>query len=105
MCFVFRLFLGTLASSSAPLLSPNSVHWMTRSALGMSRIIFNYVTISLRGKTSLVAVDNAMYSAYVVDNVISVWRRLNHVMGQPAYLITHPVLDLTELGSSQVSLV
>ena len=78
---------------------------MTSFAFGMSRIVFNSVTISLSGKTSLAAVDSAMYFASVVNNTVSVWRELNHVMGQSAYLITHPVLDLTELGSSQVSLV
>ena len=75
---------------------------MTSFAFGMSRIVFNSVTISLSGKTSLAAVDSAMYSASVVDNAISVWRRLNHVMRQLAYLMTHLVLDLTELERSQV---
>lgn len=103
--FILGLLLGTFANSSAPLLSLNKVHPINNSASGISNIGFYSKIISLNGKTSLVAVDKAMYSVSVVLNVISVWWRPNHVMGHHAYLMTHPVLDITELGSSQVYIV
>ena len=105
MCFVLGLFLGTFANSSAPLLSSKSVHLICNFASGILNIGFISSINSLKGSTSLAAVHGAMYSASVVDREISVCKRLNHVIGQPAYLITHPVLDLTELGSSHVSSV
>ena len=77
---------------------------MFNSACGISRISLIYKINSLKGRTSLAAVDKAMYSASVVLRVISVWSLDNQVIGLPPYLMTHPVLDLTELGSSQVSL-
>ena len=40
--------------------------------MGIFRIGFNSITISLNGKTSLAAVDNTIYSASVVDNVLLV---------------------------------
>ena len=104
MCFVLGLFFGTLASSSAPLLSSKSANLMFKLAFGMFKIDLSSKINSLRGRTSLAAVDNAMYSASVVLRAISVCSLLKYVIGQPAYLIMHPVLDLTEFSSSHVSL-
>ena len=101
ICFVFGLFFGTLASSSAPLLSSKSVHLMFSFAFGIFRIDFS----SLCGRTSLAAVDKAMHSASVVLSTIYVCILLKYAIGQLAYLIMHPVLDLTEFSSSHVSLV
>ena len=86
MCLVLGLFLGTLANSSAPLLSSKSVHLICNFASVMFKICLISEINSLKGNTSLAAVDSAMYSASVVDRAISVCRRLNHVIGQPAYL-------------------
>ena len=58
---------------------------------------------SLSGRTSLAAVDKAMYPASVALSAISVCRRLKYVIGHLAYLITQPVLDFAEFSSSQVS--
>ena len=60
MCFVLGLFFGTLASSSAPLLSSKSVHLMFSSAFGIFRMDLSSKISSHRGRTSLAAVDNAM---------------------------------------------
>ena len=79
------------------------MHFIFNSAAGIFRIGFYSKTNSLNGNTSLAAVDSAVYSASVVDIAISVWRRLAHVFGQPAYCIIHLVLYLTECGSSLVS--
>ena len=71
----------------------------------MYRITFNSNIITLSGNTFLVAVDKALYYASVVIDVIYVWRLLNHFMAFPSYLITHPDLNLTEFGSTQISFV
>ena len=103
MCFVLGLFLGTFANSSAPLLSSKSVHLICNFASGIFNLGFISTINSLKGSTSFAAVDSAMYFAYVVDRAISVCKQLNHVIGQPAYLMIHPVLDFTGLGFSHVS--
>jgi hypothetical protein len=53
------------------------------------------VKICLRGNSSLVAVDKAIYSLSVVERAISVWSLLHHVTGHPQKYITKPVLDKT----------
>ena len=58
---------------------------------------------SLRGNTSLATVLNVMYSDSVVNMAISVYNLLKYIMGYLAYSIIHPILDLIELGPSQVS--
>ena len=100
MCFVLGLCFGTLANSSAPLLSSNNVHLSFRSAHGISSIFDNSIIVDLRGTNSLVAVDKAIYSASVVLSAISVCSLLAHAIGQFAYFMTYPVLDVTEIGSS-----
>ena len=97
MCLVLGLFLGTVDNSSIPLLSSKSVHLACNLASGMSKMGFNYKINSLSGNTSLAVVDSTIYSASVVDMAISFCNQLNHVIGHPAYFITHPVLDFTEL--------
>ena len=77
---------------------------MFNSASGMLSIDFKSIMSSLNGRTSLAAVDRAIYSASVVLRAISVCRWLKYIMEHPAYLITQPVLDLTEFSSSHVSL-
>ena len=72
MCFVLGLFSGTLANSSATILSSNSVQLMFNSACGVSIISLISKINSLNGRTSLVAVDKAIYSASVVLRAISV---------------------------------
>ena len=103
ICLVRGLFLGTLANFSAPFLSSKSVYLICIFASGISKIDFISRIHSHKSRTSLTTVDNDMYSASIVDKAISVWKWLNHVIGNPAYFITHPILNLTELGSSQVS--
>jgi len=52
------------------------------------------------GRRSLADCDMAIYSASVVLNAISVWSLEDQRTGQLAKVITYPVLDLTEMGSS-----
>ena len=104
MCLVLGLCLGTLANSSEPLLSSNIVQFNFKFAQGIFRISANSKIIILIGISSLVACDKAMYSASVVLSDISVYSLLAQAIGHPEYLITYPVLDLTEIGSSESSL-
>jgi len=52
------------------------------------------------GRRSLADCDMAIYSASVVLNAILVWSLEDQRTGQLAKVITYPVLDLTEMGSS-----
>jgi hypothetical protein len=51
--------------------------------------------IRLSGKSSHVAVDNAMYSLSVLERAISVCNLLHHVTGHPQKVTTKPVRDST----------
>ena len=94
---------GTMANASAPLLLSKSVNFSFDSDAGIFRIGFIYKSNSFKDNTSLDNVNSAIYSVSLVSIVISVWRRLAQMIGQPTYCITNPVLDCTEFGSSLVS--
>ena len=51
------------------------------------------------GITSPTAVDKAMYSASVVESNICVWSFEPHAVGEPANIITYPLLDFAVLVS------
>jgi len=73
MCLVLGRILGTLASSTAPWLPSNILHWM----IGVSTtLIIPFLAASLAsertGRTSHAARDKVMYSALVVEREISV---------------------------------
>ena len=104
MCFVLGFIFGDLASCSAPMLSSKTEHFRVGLMFLRPNKVANSTIKPRIGSASLVAVDSAMYSASVVLKAISVCNRLNHVTGQPPNLMTHPVRDLTELGSWLVSL-
>ena len=72
MCLVLGLYFGTFASSSAPLLSSNRVHFIVNSVQDISNILDISNIRPLMGIRSLAAVDKAMYSASVVLRAISV---------------------------------
>ena len=69
--FIPRPVLGTLANSSAPLLSPKSVHLIFKIASGISRMCLISKINSLRGSSSQAAVVSAIYSASGVERAIS----------------------------------
>ena len=101
MCFVLGRVLGTLASSSVPLLSSKSVQFIFSVGSSLILIIvFNSIINSLSGNISLVVVDKVIYSASVVQSAISVCNLLNHVMGQFGNMMTHPERERTPFGSS-----
>ena len=103
MCFVLGLFWGNFANFSIPLLYSKRVHLICSLAPGFFRMSFNSKINSLRGRTFLATVDNTMYSASVLLIAIFVCSLLNHVIGHPVYLITHHVLDFTELEFTHTS--
>ena len=83
-----------------PLLSSNTEECIlgTSSDLGMTTSSsFNNST---SGKVSLSDCDNAIYSLYVVDSAISLCNFEHHIIGQSAYFIKYPVLDITDEDSS-----
>ena len=71
MCLVLGLFLGTMANSSARLLSSKSVHLILKLASEMSRMCLISKINSLRGNTSRLSVESDVYSSLVVDRSIS----------------------------------
>lgn len=54
----------------------------------------------MSGITSRNDWDNATYSDSVVDKVISVWSFDDQIIAQFANMITYPVRDITDDGSS-----
>ena len=105
MCLVLCLFLDTLANFPAHPLSSNGVHLICKLVSGIFRIGFNSKINSMRGSKFRADVGSTVYSTLIVETSISDWSLLNHGIGYPSNSITHPGLDLTELGSSQVSFV
>ncbi len=84
-CFVLGHIFGTLAISTAPLLSSNILHLM----MGVSTLVVTpNITASCAndssGKISLAEVDNAIYSASVIESAISVCSLDPQTRGHPA---------------------
>ena len=71
MCLVLGLYLGTLANSSALLLSLTSAHLMFKLASRIFKMVFNSKNKFLRGSASRASVDSDMYSTLVVERAIS----------------------------------
>eukprot|EP00957_Ditylum_brightwellii_P030575 2316244-Ditylum_brightwellii.AAC.1 len=59
----------------------------------------NSMTKSFTGRRSLTDCDRASYSAYNVDNEVSVCNFEIQRIGHPAQVKTYPVLDLTQVVS------
>lgn len=91
MCFVLGRIRGDFANSSAPLLSSNSFEWHLISGIGIDSTLPNSFRSDFIGIRSRKEVDNAMYSASVVDKAISVCILECHNIGHPKYLIMYPV--------------
>ena len=100
ICFVLGLILGTFASSSAPLLSLNTLQCIIGLFIAMLKTSETSSINPLSGIASLKAVDKAIYSLSHADNAISDCRRPTHNIGQFACLITHPVFDKMLSGFS-----
>ena len=69
----------------------------------MSNIVFISNTSSFRSNTYLAAMLKSILSASVAKKVVCVYNLLSQGIDHPVYLITYPVLDLTNLISSHVS--
>ncbi len=75
MCLVLGRIFGLLtlvANSTAPQLSSKTLHLMTGLTLfSITPFSSNFSINSIRGSTSLVALEIAMYSLSVVDSATS----------------------------------
>ena len=102
---VHGLVFRDLINSTQPLLSSKTVECAIVSPIRT----FVSAAISLSndymGIESRMAWDKAIYSASIVLKVISVCSLDAHNAGQMAKRMTRPVLDLTEVGSWEVSRV
>ena len=96
--FVLGVNLGLLATLMQLSLSSQTLH-LNSGFLGnnpnMAEISFSKLR---NGMVSRMDEESAMYSLSVVLSAISVWSLLHQVIGQPAYIITKPVLDRTDSG-------
>ena len=86
------------ATTIALRLSSNTSQKRSGFEILMCKTLFNSFINSINGRTSRTACDRAIYSASVVLSAISVWSLLDHIIGQPAYIITKPVLDIRLLA-------
>ena len=100
-CFVRGLIFGTFASSMAPALSSKILQCILATLMffmGTPRFLASFISDN-NGRTSLIVVDRAMYSASVEERAISVCSFDAHINGQPANRITNPILDFAVVGS------
>ena len=100
MCFVLGLIFGKFTISIQPLLSSNIEQCILGVLSSEGIALLNSLNKSSSGITSLSDCESATYSLSVVDSVISVWSLEHYIMGQFAYIMMYPVLDITDDGSS-----
>ena len=98
MCFVLGVNFELSATMMQLLLSSNNLQWNFSLVLWRGKTSPTSTIKFMRGITSLIAWDRAMYSDSVVLKDISVCSLLHHVREHPAYSITKPVLDRTHSG-------
>ena len=102
MCLVSCVYLGYLANSRASL-SSKMDDWVT----GNFELIFKTFTYSpkmpINGIKSLILWLSTIYSASVVDNMISVYILLMQSTGKIMYIIILPVLDNADDFSCTIS--
>ena len=100
MCFVLGVNLGEVEIVIKLLLSSQTVHLKT----GFLGINPNVPEISfirpIKGITSLIAVNKAIYSLSVVLRAISVCSLLPQVIGHSENIIRKSVLDSTDPGQT-----
>ena len=100
MCLVLGLIFVALANSIAPLLSSNAVHFMILMQNGTSITAPISFYKCMIGAVSLKDADKAMCSTSAADKAISVWSFDFQIVSHPAHLITNPVREHADAGSS-----
>ena len=98
MCFVLGVNFDLSATLMQLLLSSNTLQWNSGLGLWRGKTSPTSTIKLMKGITSLIAWNSAMYSDSVVLKAIYICSLLHHVRGHPAYIITKPVLDRTHSG-------
>ena len=100
MCLVLGQILGSLANSSAPLLSSKTVQCILGGKSSMRKPCARASMRSpINGMTSLRPVESVMYSTSLVDMAVIVCILDARVMGAPAKCMSQPDRDLVVIGS------
>ena len=90
--------LGTLTIDKQPWLSSNTVDLTRDLVTNLSfSLSANSCRRALIGRSSLIAIENATYSAAVELRVILDWSLLDQIIGQPNKVKAKPVLDFEGL--------
>ena len=93
MCFVLAGGFSDSATAVQLLLSSKTLQNISGGTSITSQDFYKSFDSCINGMTSLIAVDNAMYSASHVDKAISVCNLLRQNIGTPVHVITKPVRD------------
>ncbi len=99
MCLDLGVNLGDIIRVRQAALSSQTVLILVASSQTMPKQVLNSFRTALIGSNSHIALDDAMYSASIVDSAISVCNLLVHSTGVVPKVMTYPVLDLTHEGS------
>ncbi len=97
--------VGAAIRSTHPLLSSKTVECALTCEIGMLQIWLSSLNIVRSGMRSLNDCGRVMYSASVVESAISVCSFEDQRIGQDAYVMMYPDLDLTLFESCDVSKV
>ena len=98
ICVVLGVNFELSATLMQLLLSSNTLQWNYGLGLWRGKTSPTSTIKFMKGITSLIAWDRAMYSDSVVLKYISVCSLLHYVRGHPSFIITNPVLDRTHSG-------
>ena len=92
--------VGALATAIQLSLSLHILYLKTGLRVSNPNILAISFINWVKGITSCIAADSAIYSLSVVLIAILICILLPYVMGHPAYIITQPVLYKTDAGAS-----
>ena len=96
--------MGDLANSNASLLSSNTAYFIVLLQLGISITKLISLRKCIIRIASCNAIDKAIYSASVVERVISVFSLDFYMIRHLPYLMIYLVLEYTEAGSFTIDL-
>ena len=94
MCFVLGENLFDSTTEMKIWLSFKTLQKTSGFVRCISKINYISFVTSIKIIMLLIACINAIYYAYVVFKVISVYKLLYHNTGHPAYVITYPVCNM-----------
>ena len=98
ICFVLGVNFELSATLMQMLLSSNTLQWNYGLGLWRGKNLPTLTIKFVKGVTSLIAWDRAIYLDSIVLKAISVCSLLHHVRVNPVYIITKLVLDKTHYG-------